>query len=160
MKRTFSLMVVCIGLSSCSMLIDDEAGSNPQLFPRDCLPQIRSFESDVQRELPGNASSIQFTLCQVDRTPYPVIRILSRVQLRQNVCKWGTCVTVWSYTTTVAGTGNISSDCRLESISLSMNPNVALLSPLLERAEREAPQYWPSFLEKHPEFRAVACSVE
>ena len=153
--RNFWIIVSATMVSSCSMLIDDEAGLNT--FTRPCLEEIRQFEGDASRDLPGNASSVRFTHCEVIHDPFPTIRAIARVQVKQVVCRWNHCVTAWSYTTTVSGTGFVDQDCQLQRAEIHMNPRVSALDSLIAKGEREAPAHWPEFLRRNPGVRELVC---
>jgi hypothetical protein len=123
----------------------------------DCLQDIRPFESEAVKHLPGNASGLRFNSCYVE---YPVVKAQAKVHLQQNTCKWGRCVTLWSSNTTVTAEGAFTANCDLEYLEISMSPNVKLLEPLIEKAEDGAPTAWPEFAKKYPKFREMFCPKE
>jgi len=116
----------------------------------DCLQDIRIFESEAVKHLPGNASGLRFNSCYVE---FPVVKAQAKVHLQQNTCKWGRCVTLWSFNTTVVAEGVFTANCDLEYLEISMSPRVSLLEPLIQKAEAEAPAAWPEFLRRYPEWR-------
>lgn len=149
--------VLCFFLSGCSMIEDDRAGEYSNRPTKDCLSQVTPYQHEASSELPGNASSLAVRHCQIIYNPFPTIHMIADVRLRQNICKWGTCVTAWSYSTTVTGEAFLDASCNMQSARIRINPEVALLRPLANRLEMEGPANWPKLLEKHPEIKRIAC---
>jgi hypothetical protein len=81
------------------------------------------------------------------------VKAVAKVHLQQNTCKWGRCVTLWQFNTTVTAEGVFTANCDLEYLEITMSPRVQMLEPLIQKAEREAPDHWPDFLRRKPEWR-------
>jgi hypothetical protein len=122
----------------------------------DCLQDIRPFEVEAVKHLPGNASGLRFSSCQIE---FPVAQVEAKVHLQQNTCVGRRCVPLWRFDTTVTAEGVFTVNCELEHIQITMSPHVKILEPLIEKAEREAPAYWPEFIRKNPRFRELVCGT-
>jgi hypothetical protein len=143
------LSLCAVALSGCSVLDDDAAGASRPYYRVSCLDMARATEAEIRTELPGNASEIRFTHCEVVHNPFPVAHAIAHVRMRQNICKWGRCVAAWSYTTRVFGEAVFGLNCEMDSARIWAEPPVAVLNPLIKKAQEEIPSQWPAFRDKH-----------
>ena len=148
--RYLSLLAILCG---CSVIDDDNAGANFQRFPESCLHELTPYIPQINSQLPGNSSSMQFLSCEVANIPVHQVNLSARVQLRQRVCKFGSCINLWSYTTTIYGQARFDQNCELFNPAISMNPGVPILIEYEERALREAAGAWQRALAKKPHLR-------
>lgn len=117
-----------------------------------CLALIQPYEAEINAALPGNASELRFENCQIEDFPEGrSVNIQAHTRLRQNVCKWGRCVTAWSYSSKVYGMALVDENCDLRDVRIWSVPRQPLLDPLIPQAEAGVRNRWPEVKERHGE---------
>lgn len=117
-----------------------------------CLALIQPYEAEIKASLPGNASDFRFEDCRIADFPEGrSINVQSHTRLRQNVCKWGQCVTVWSYSSTVFGMALVDDNCDLKDVRIWSVPRQPLLDPLIPKAVEGVRRRWPEIKNKYSE---------
>lgn len=113
-----------------------------------CLALIQPYESEVRSGMPGNASEFRFEDCRIDGES---VYVRAHARARQNVCKWGRCVTVWSYTSKVLANALVDDNCDLRSVRVWTEPNNPVLDPLIPQVEDGIARMWPEVKKEHSE---------
>lgn len=117
-----------------------------------CLALIQPYETEVRAGMPGNASEFRFEGCRVeDFAEGRTINIQAYARARQNVCKWGRCVTVWSHTSRVMGMALVDQNCGLKEVRVWTTPHNPVLDPLIPQVEDAVWGGWAKVKERHPE---------
>lgn len=111
-----------------------------------CLALLQPYEGEIRAALPGNASEFRFEDCQIQDQ---AINVQSRAKLQQRVCKWGRCVTAWSYSSTVYGQAVVDDSCNLVDVRIWSVPRQPLLEPLIPLAIKGIRNRWPEVRERH-----------
>ena len=118
-----------------------------------CLALVQPYEAEIRGSLPGNATEFRFEDCRVEDYPEGrVLHVQAYANLKQNLCQWGRCTTVWSYRSSVFGRAIMDDNCDLTAVSIWSVPRNRLLDPLIPRAENAVWQKWPELKKSYPEY--------
>lgn len=117
-----------------------------------CLALVQPYEAEVRAGIPGNASEFYFEDCRIEDWPGGrTVTVQAHARARQNACKWGHCVTLWSYTSRVFGSVLVDGNCDAQDVRIWATPGNPVLEPLFPRIEQGIRGRWSEVKERHSE---------